>query len=639
MNKYQVLGACGEGFYGTVFKGRHRSSDTLVAIKQFKQKEDYATKREIETLSKLKHRNIIDLREVFREQGKLHMVFEFLDTDLLNALGKFPKGMPEKLVRIYMAQLCKALDYCHQRGVVHRDLKPENLLVSGSLQKPDPSRSLKLCDFGEARNVGPADQFLSGIIGTRWYRAPEILVGAKVATQSKSNDASSFNKVTRPKLLRYDFQVDMWGVGCIMGEILLANPMFPADTDIQQLEMVQVYGTPAQLTKRFSGKCSPKCVSAVKAFLELSPKNRLKACTALQHQFFAGRAGNNKKGRGPVDSYSVSHTHNKRPKFQPQFSHGELMDDVMEEIDTESDNDDMELPEDDCDVYDADYEDCFEEKIQHQPPQQSSSAVADDNYSDDEFDAGYSDDEFEDIEDYQKETIDDSPVTQKLARKTVVVAETKIGDSPQSQKKVKTNDTKVEVTQKGKPDAEHNSHVTEKSCRNQTSSSKQKIEHEKEKEKTKGSKHKNEGKHQSKSNTESQASSRGRSRKQSGEKHVGHKDSQNGNSRGRSKKSENKKQKGEEIMNSKDNSGDATDAKTSRSQKRAVDPNSRNKSKQGKFKRSKATKTSNGGRVNKKDDNKEQKKAKGKTSASISSKKSKQKSTSSKSSNSLSRRR
>ena len=169
MNKYQILNACGEGFYGTVFKSRHKSSDTLVAIKQFKGKEDYATKREIETLGKLRHPNIINLREVFREQGKLHMVFEFLDTDLLNALDKYPKGMPEKLVRVYMSQLCKALEYCHQRGVVHRDLKPENLLVAGDVAHPDPKRSLKLCDFGEARDIGPGDKFLSGIIGTRWY--------------------------------------------------------------------------------------------------------------------------------------------------------------------------------------------------------------------------------------------------------------------------------------------------------------------------------------------------------------------------------------------------------------------------------------------------------------------------------------
>ena len=413
MNKYQILHACGEGFYGTVFKSRHKQSDTLVAIKQFKQKEDYATKREIETLSKLKHPNIINLREVFREQGKLHMVFEFLDTDLLNALDKYPKGMPEKLVRIYMTQLCRALEYCHQRGVVHRDLKPENLLVSGNVANPDPKRSLKLCDFGEARDVGPADKFLSGIIGTRWYRAPEILIGAKVATASKSNDASSFNKVTRPKLLRYDFQVDLWGAGCIMGELLLANPMFPADTDIQQLEMVQVYGTPAQLTKRFNGKCSAICLSGLKGLLELSPHKRLTARTALQHQFFGKKSSGGGGGGGSlIDSFSPGRQ--SHPRFKPQFSHSEGLGDLDEEIDTESDDDGQSLsddfeeamPEDDYDDYD-DYNE--------QPAANSSAAVAqpaldavdapadaadnyDDGYSDDEFEDGYSDDEFDDPE-------------------------------------------------------------------------------------------------------------------------------------------------------------------------------------------------------------------------------------------------
>eukprot|EP00750_Incisomonas_marina_P002618 INCI12515.2.p1 GENE.INCI12515.2~~INCI12515.2.p1 ORF type:complete len:484 (-),score=107.97 INCI12515.2:110-1561(-) len=401
MNRYQILNACGEGFYGTVFKSRHKQSDTLVAIKQFKGKEDYATKREIETLSKLKHPNIINLREVFREQGKLHMVFEFLDTDLLNALGKYPKGMPERLVRIYMSQLCKALDYCHQRGVVHRDLKPENLLVTGDVQNPDPKRSLKLCDFGEARDIAPGDKFLSGIIGTRWYRAPEILVGAKVAAVSKSNDASSFNKVTRPKLLRYDFQVDMWGAGCIMGELLLASPMFPADTDLQQLEMVQVYGTPQQLTRRFKGKCSGICEAGLKGLLDLSPHKRLTAKSALQHQFFGRRGSGGGGGKNSfADAHSAAHS---RAKFKQNASSRGMggLDEIDEEIDTESDSDFGEevvgMPEDDHSYDDYGDDEHGDLEQPEQPEQPHVNDIDDDDvgYSDDEFEEGYSDDEFD----------------------------------------------------------------------------------------------------------------------------------------------------------------------------------------------------------------------------------------------------
>lgn len=410
MNKYQIIGACGEGFYGTVFKCKHRASDTVVAIKQFKAKEDYATKREIAALQKLKHQNIINLRELFREQGKLHMVFEFLDTDLLNALEKYPKGMPEKLVRIYMNQLCKALEYCHQRNVVHRDLKPENLLVCGNVANPHPKHSLKLCDFGEARDIGPSDKLLSGIIGTRWYRAPEILIGAKLATASQANDASSFNKVTRPKLLKYDFLVDMWGVGCIMGEIILASPMFPADTDLQQLEMVQVYGTTAQLSKRFAGKCSPTCASAIKGLLELSPHKRLSALNALQHQFFAGGRKNKL-----VDSFTANtNSHRNRMKFQPQFNHGlgvGSMDEVDEEILTESDDDNSDEGLDDIPEFD-DFDEAEEEydKYEEPPLPRLDPALADskkndkndesdgsysDGYSEDEFEVDYSEDGFD----------------------------------------------------------------------------------------------------------------------------------------------------------------------------------------------------------------------------------------------------
>jgi len=290
MQKYEILSICGEGFYGTVFRSRVKGTKRVVAIKQFKGAEDYATKREIEVLSRLRHPNIIRLVEVLRPKGKLHMVFEFLDNDLLNILSKeYKQGMPEKLVRSYIQQLCRGLEYCHSRNIIHRDIKPENCLISGDHRRIGDGK-LKLCDFGEARVVHAGDKKLSAIIGTRWYRAPEILNGAKTQssqTGSNASDLGSIKKIVRPKLLEYTNVSDLWGVGCIMGELLIGTPMFPGETDLQQLAIVQKFSTAPQLQKRMEQKTvSAGGMSLLTGLLTLSPAKRLTATAALMHPYY-----------------------------------------------------------------------------------------------------------------------------------------------------------------------------------------------------------------------------------------------------------------------------------------------------------------------------------------------------------------
>lgn len=291
MQKYEFVSVCGEGFYGTVFRSRVKGTKRMVAIKQFKGSEDYATKREIAVLSRLKHPNIIHLVEVLRPKGKLHMVFEFLDNDLLNILSKeYQQGMPEKLVRPYMQQLCQGLEYCHKRNIIHRDIKPENCLILGDHKKISCGK-LKLCDFGEARVVHPGDKKLSAIIGTRWYRAPEILSGSKTTTGttgSNASDCGAVQKIVRPKLLEYTNVSDLWGVGCIMGELLIGSPMYPADTDLQQLAIVQKFSTAPQLQKRMGAKLSSGGMSLLTGLLTLAPAKRLTATTALAHPYYTG---------------------------------------------------------------------------------------------------------------------------------------------------------------------------------------------------------------------------------------------------------------------------------------------------------------------------------------------------------------
>lgn len=98
MNKYEILGVMGEGAYGVVLKCRLRENGEYVAIKKFKEGEDdeavrKTTIREVKILRILKHENVVQLREAFRRQGKLYLVFEYVEKTLLEILEENPNGV------------------------------------------------------------------------------------------------------------------------------------------------------------------------------------------------------------------------------------------------------------------------------------------------------------------------------------------------------------------------------------------------------------------------------------------------------------------------------------------------------------------------------------------------------------------
>ncbi|OQR81823.1 cyclin-dependent kinase-like [Thraustotheca clavata] len=211
MENYENLGTIGEGTYGVVLKCRHRETGQIVAIKKFKESDEdeqvrKTAMREIRILKQLKHENIVNLIEVFRRKGKLYLVFEYVEKTILEEIEKNPEGLEPNAIRSLMWQLIRAIHYCHEHNIIHRDIKPENLLVS-------KNGVLKLCDFGFARTLAAAGAKYTDYVSTRWYRAPELLVG----------DVS------------YGKAVDVWAVGCMFAEITTGLPLFPGDSDIDQL--------------------------------------------------------------------------------------------------------------------------------------------------------------------------------------------------------------------------------------------------------------------------------------------------------------------------------------------------------------------------------------------------------------------
>ncbi|GLD93284.1 hypothetical protein PINS_up001876 [Pythium insidiosum] len=301
MNKYEVLGVIGEGAYGVVLKCRNRETSEVVAIKKFKENEDddpmvrKTTLREVKMLRLLKHPNIVALKEAFRRKGRLYLVFDYVEKNLLEVLEEKPNGIDAELVRQYVFQLCCAIHHCHTNGVIHRDIKPENLLVNVS----NGDLSLRLCDFGFARSLassaGAVAHELTEYVATRWYRAPELLLGDTKYTKS----------------------VDIWAIGCIMGELVEGQPVFAGESEIDQLYVIQktlgplskrhmeLFATnprfsgmkmpdvkhPETLQRKYCGRLSKRGLQFLEMTLQLNAEDRLTSEQCLRHPYFDGLSG------------------------------------------------------------------------------------------------------------------------------------------------------------------------------------------------------------------------------------------------------------------------------------------------------------------------------------------------------------
>ena len=291
--KYEVLGVVGEGAYGIVYKCRNKETNKYVAVKKFKETEDELVqktmKRELKMLQQLKHENIVDFQESFIHKGNLFLVFEYVEKNLLEVLEESPDGLPPKLIKSFVFQMCKALFYMHKNNMIHRDIKPENLLINENLD-------LKLCDFGFARKVKLNQKNnninqMTDYVATRWYRSPELLLSGGI----------------------YGPDVDYWAVGCIMGELADGNPIFPGENETDQINcIIKVLGNlpdelvdmfyknpiydgkellrvskPETLERRYNGKLGPTAIDFMKGLLELDPRKRLNDETVFKHKYFA----------------------------------------------------------------------------------------------------------------------------------------------------------------------------------------------------------------------------------------------------------------------------------------------------------------------------------------------------------------
>ena len=295
LRRYDVQQKLGKGAYGVVWKCVDRKTGTTLALKKifdaFQNSTDaQRTFREIMFLQELTaHENIIRLLNVLKADNDkdIYLVFEYMETDLHAVIRA---SILEEIHKQYiMYQLFKALRYMHSAGLLHRDIKPSNLLLNSECQ-------VKLADFGLARSIAQVEDevatspILTDYVATRWYRAPEILLGST----------------------KYTRGVDMWSCGCILGELLGGKPIFPGSSTMNQLDRVlEVTGRPRRADIDAIGSpfaatmlgelptpkqkslehlfpnASPEATDLLRKLLVFNPDKRITAEEALAHPYVA----------------------------------------------------------------------------------------------------------------------------------------------------------------------------------------------------------------------------------------------------------------------------------------------------------------------------------------------------------------
>ncbi|KAM6982123.1 cyclin-dependent kinase 16 [Tautogolabrus adspersus] len=286
LETYIKLDKLGEGTYATVYKGRSKLTENLVALKEIRLEHEEGAPctaiREVSLLKDLKHANIVTLHDIIHTQKSLTLVFEYLDKDLKQYLDDCGNVINVHNVKLFLFQLLRGLSYCHRRKVLHRDLKPQNLLIS-------ERGELKLADFGLARAKSIPTKTYSNEVVTLWYRPPDILLG--------STD--------------YSTHIDMWGVGCIFYEMATGRPLFPGSTVEEELHFIfKLLGTPteqswpgissngefvtynypqyrAERLSTHTPRLSSEGVELLSKFLQFEGKKRISADGAMSHRYFS----------------------------------------------------------------------------------------------------------------------------------------------------------------------------------------------------------------------------------------------------------------------------------------------------------------------------------------------------------------
>eukprot|EP00916_Digyalum_oweni_P006412 GHVL01011011.1.p1 GENE.GHVL01011011.1~~GHVL01011011.1.p1 ORF type:complete len:628 (-),score=103.06 GHVL01011011.1:1816-3699(-) len=351
-NRVHLLGY---GAYGDVDLHRHKTTNRQIAVKNLTISESAegiptALLREINILQQLKyHPNIVRLESVIWEQPKAYppathqkfkLIFDYLEHDLqgeiLHRQSKITNSLIPPVFSIseiknISIQLLEGLKFMHSKGCIHRDLKMSNILLSkdGVIKLADFGLSRRSCDDPLVRT--PFTYYVT----TAWYRPPELFLHAK----------------------RYGTEVDIWSLGCVIGELLVGRCLFQADIELRAfLRMTELLGCPKEtewtalgnelnrwwtLFKRSSAtddsepqwtntfkNCSNSSIDFLKQMLCFDPKKRGRAEELLRHPWLSDEplpCDNSELGTNHDDCHELKFRINRCPPDRTKKSHLDVM--------------------------------------------------------------------------------------------------------------------------------------------------------------------------------------------------------------------------------------------------------------------------------------------------------------------------
>lgn len=242
--RFLIMEEINRGSMGVIYKARDIILDEIVAIKVLNEsllKDEQAVRRfklEAKAAKRLSHPHIVRIHDFYESENKKLISMEYIEGKDLKTLLAERKTLTEAEVINYALQICDALEYAHNIGVVHRDLKPANIMIT-------PEGEIKITDFGIAKIISTEEMTKAGtaIIGTPLYMAPEQILGGKI-----------------------DPRTDIYSLGILMYEMLSGKPPFYQGN----VEYHHVHTEPAPLPERIS----PKLRAIVERCIKKKPEDR-----------------------------------------------------------------------------------------------------------------------------------------------------------------------------------------------------------------------------------------------------------------------------------------------------------------------------------------------------------------------------
>ena len=215
MNNFVFLEQICQTQFSTILRCKNKTTKDIVVLKEISQKktEDAPNKqvlRELLVLMNFSHPHIVKYNSVFVHHSNIVIEMEFCTSSLSNVIKQISKPFHVAQTKKMIRSIALGLKYLHDHDIIHRDIKPGNIFI-------DENCIVKLGDFGSSRIITNYNNGnLTPLVGTKWYKAPEIIFGNKI----------------------YDKTADIWSFGCLIAELFLLEPLFPGATDFEMINLI-----------------------------------------------------------------------------------------------------------------------------------------------------------------------------------------------------------------------------------------------------------------------------------------------------------------------------------------------------------------------------------------------------------------